>query len=77
MKNYIRLFCLVAIMSFSISAISAQRIELTINDAWRFTRDGAAVEVVNTPPIRGIGMTASMIRQATFEEWAYTRRFCE
>ena len=31
------------------TALSAQRIERTINEAWRFTRDGAATEVVNIP----------------------------
>ena len=39
---------LVAIL-LSVGVVSAQRIERTINEAWRFTRAGLATELVNIP----------------------------
>lgn len=49
MKKSLLCVCVAMILSLLPTALSAQRIERTINEAWRFTRDGKSVEIVNIP----------------------------
>ncbi len=43
------LFSVYVVMLLTAGIASAQRIERTINEAWRFTRDGKVAEIVNIP----------------------------
>ena len=43
------LFSFLVAILLSVGVVSAQRIERTINEAWRFTRAGLATELVNIP----------------------------
>ena len=47
-KNLLRI-CAAAVVLLLPTIVSAQRIERTINEAWRFQRDGKSVEVVDIP----------------------------
>ena len=49
MKKSILCICVATLALLLPTSISAQRIERTINEAWRFKRDGKATEIVNIP----------------------------
>ncbi|MBR0338744.1 MAG: beta-galactosidase, partial [Alistipes sp.] len=49
MKKSLLRICAAMLVLLLPTMVSAQRIERTINEAWRFTRDGKSVEVVNIP----------------------------
>ena len=88
-KNLLRI-CAAAVVLLLPAIVSAQRIERTINEAWRFQRDGKSVEVVDIPHswncydsvddtpgyFRGVGLYEKVLRiNETIDDHSFYLRF--